>query len=144
MPYFLLKEEPAHYSYERLEAEGRTEWSGVRHPVAQRHLRSMVVGDQAFLYHTGHVRAIVGIVEVTGPPHPAPGAPGRCWSVPVRPVRRLPRAVALAELRSEARFADSELMRHPRLSVLPVPAALWRHVLERAGVPAPVRAPPAR
>ena len=45
---FLVKEEPEHFSYDAFVKDGGTTWSGVRNPVAQRHLRSMKKGDEVF------------------------------------------------------------------------------------------------
>src|SRR5712671_4018715 len=52
---WLIKEEPAHYSFDDLVRDGRTVWSGVRNPLAQKHLQSMRKGDSIFFYHTGDV-----------------------------------------------------------------------------------------
>ena len=44
---FLVKEEPDHYSFDAFVKDGGTEWSGVKNPLAQKHLRSMRKGDVA-------------------------------------------------------------------------------------------------
>ena len=41
--------------------------------------------------------------------------------------------VSLARVKSEAAFADFALVRQPRLSVMPVPAPLWRRLLALGG-----------
>jgi predicted RNA-binding protein with PUA-like domain len=45
---WLFKEEPSHYSYDELVRDGRTGWSGVRNPLAQKHHSSMNRGDRIF------------------------------------------------------------------------------------------------
>jgi len=45
---WLFKEEPAHYSYDDLARDGKTSWTGVRNPVAQKNLRSVKKGDKIF------------------------------------------------------------------------------------------------
>jgi len=60
---WLFKEEPTHYSYDDLVRDGRTSWTGVRNPVAQKHLRSVAKGDRIFFYHTGSKKAGIGIAK---------------------------------------------------------------------------------
>ena len=65
---WLIKEEPTHYSFDDLQRDGSTSWSGVRNPVAQKHLQSMHKGDRIFFYHTGDVKAIVGTAKAASAP----------------------------------------------------------------------------
>ena len=44
MAYWLMKTEPDDYSWERLVADGETEWSGVRNHQAAANLRAMQAG----------------------------------------------------------------------------------------------------
>ena len=67
---WLVKEEPANYPFSQFVKDGRTVWSGVKNPVAQRHLRGMTPGDQVFYYHTGSEKAVVGIARVATTPQP--------------------------------------------------------------------------
>ena len=72
MAYWLLKSEPDEWSWDEQVAKGRdgAEWTGIRNFSAQNHLRAMKKGEQAFFYHTGKERAIVGIVRVIAEAHP--------------------------------------------------------------------------
>jgi predicted RNA-binding protein with PUA-like domain len=142
---WLIKEEPDHYSYTDLERDGHAEWDGVHNALAIRNLRAMAVGDEAFYYHTGDVRAAVGIARITRSARPDPPDPRPTWSVEVAPVRWLRRPIPLAELRSDSALAGFDLLRIGRLSVVRVSDAHWTAVLahESAG-PAEVRAGPAR
>ena len=72
---WLIKEEPTHYSFDNLMRDGRTVWSGVRNPLAQKHLQSMRKGDRIFFYHTGDVKAVVGIAKASSAPQIAFTAP---------------------------------------------------------------------
>lgn len=131
---WLLKTEPSTYSYQDLEREGRTTWDGVTNPVALRHLAAMAKGDQVFLYHTGDEKAIVGIVRVRRAAYPDPAASDpRRLVVDLEPVSRLPRAVTLAQVKADPRFAGFALVRLPRLSVMPVTPAEWQALLAMAG-----------
>lgn len=127
--YWLLKSEPSDYSYYDLEREGRVVWEGVKNPTALKHMRQARVGDRAFFYHTGKQRAIVGIARVETEAYPDP-ADERLLVFDVSPQERLPRPVALSRIKSEARFQRWELVRMPRLSVMPVPGETWKQILE--------------
>ena len=59
MAQWLVKEEPEHYAYSQLERDGKTVWSGVKNPLAQKHLRSIRKGDRILYYHTGKEKAVV-------------------------------------------------------------------------------------
>lgn len=135
MAFWLVKEEPTHYSYLDLERDGRTSWEGVRNPLALRHLGSMKPGELVLYYHTGNERACVGIARVAGVARAADGAP----RVALAPERRLARPLALAEIKADGRFAGSPLVRIGRLSVLPVTAPHWRALLRLADATAPSR-----
>jgi predicted RNA-binding protein with PUA-like domain len=131
---FLVKEEPANYSYDTFAKEGGTEWSGVKNPLAQKHLRSIRKGDQVFYYHTGDEKAVVGIAKAAGNAYPDPADPsGKAHVVDLTPVKRLKRPVTLHEIKADKRFADFALVRMSRLSVMPVTGQQWKWILTMAG-----------
>jgi predicted RNA-binding protein with PUA-like domain len=126
---WLLKEEPSHYSFDALVADGHTTWSGVKNPVAQKHLRSIRKGDRLFYYHTGNEKAVVGIATALGDAYPDPAdRSGKSYVVDVGPVRPLPGPVTLAAIKADSFFADFALTRIPRLSVMPVTDAQWKRI----------------
>lgn len=136
MPW-LFKEEPTHYGYDELVKDGRTSWSGVRNPVAQRHLRAVRKGDRIFYYHTGSEKAVVGIAKAAGHAYPDPAdKTGKLWAVDVVPVGKLKRPVTLAEIKADRAFAGFALVRIPRLSVMPVPEKLWARIEKMSTNPA--------
>jgi predicted RNA-binding protein with PUA-like domain len=118
---WLLKTEPSTYSYARLETDGRTTWDGVKNPLALRHLAEMRSGDQAYIYHTGDEKAVIGIARVISDPVPDPKTRNRrMLTVDLVPVRRLSRPVTLKEVKANRSLQDFALARQPRLSVMPV------------------------
>ena len=130
---WLFKEEPTHYSFDDLKRDGRTAWSGVKNPVAQKHLRSVRKGDRIFYYHTGNEKAVVGIARAVSSAYPDPeDKAGKRYAVDVAPVKQLARAVTLAEIKSQKRFASFPLTRIPRLSIMPVSSVEWA-AIERMG-----------
>ena len=128
MAKWLMKSEPTSYGWDDLVRDGGTEWDGVRNYAARLHLRAMEPGDEAFFYHSGDERAVVGIMRITGPGK-ADGEDGSWVKVPVEPVRALARPVTLAEIKAEPALAKMELIRQSRLSVAPVRAEEWRAIL---------------
>ena len=126
MANWLFKEEPTNYSYDELARDGRTSWTGVRNPVAQKHLRAVKKGDRVFFYHTGSVKAIVGIAKAAAAAYPDPDdKTGKLYAVDVVPVRKLDAPVTLAAVKADRFFADFALTRVPRLSVMPVDDETW-------------------
>ena len=131
MSCWLLKTEPGSYSWDDLVRDGGTEWDGVRNNAARLHLRAMRAGDEAFFYHSGDQRSVVGIMRIAREGGPDPKDPD--WvSVRVEPVRPLG-PVALKAIKADARLARMELIRQSRLSVAPVRDEEWSALLDLAG-----------
>jgi len=127
--HWLFKEEPTHYSYDDFVKDGGTTWSGVKNPVAQRHLHAVKKGDQIFYYHTGGEKQIVGVARATGDAYDDPkDESGKFAVVEVAPVRKLKRPVTLKEIKADARFKDFPLVRISRLSVMPVSDVEWERI----------------
>jgi predicted RNA-binding protein with PUA-like domain len=131
---WLFKEEPTHYAFKQFEKDGKTVWSGVRNPVAQKNLRSVKKGDRVFYYHTGSEKAVVGVARALGDAYPDPkDASGKAHVVDIAPVETLARPVTLKEIKAKAFFKDFALVRLSRLSVMPVTDAQWREIEKMAG-----------
>src|ERR1700741_59679 len=126
MAPWLLKSEPDDWSWADQVAKGRAgaEWTGIRNFSARNHLRAMKKGEQAFFYHTGKERAIVGIVKVIAPAHP--DSTDAVWpAIDVAAVRKLPTPVSLEQIKADRRLAGMALVKFSRLSVQPVSDAEW-------------------
>lgn len=126
---WLFKEEPSHYSFEQLQKDGGTVWSGVRNALAQKHLGSVRKGDRIFYYHTGNEKAIVGIARAASDAYRDDES---LFVVDVQAVAPLPHPVPLAAVKASGRFASFPLVRLPRLSVMPVSDDAWK-ALEAMG-----------
>jgi predicted RNA-binding protein with PUA-like domain len=130
---WLLKEEPSNYSFDALVKDKRTVWSGVRNPLAQKHLRAIKKGDRIFYYHTGNEKAVVGIATALTDAYADPeDKTGKPAVVDVAPVKKLPRPVTLAEIKADPAFKDFPLVRISRLSVMPVSDAEWKRIEKMA------------
>ncbi|MGQ9864972.1 MAG: EVE domain-containing protein [Pseudanabaenaceae cyanobacterium] len=127
MPAWLLKTEPTEYAYGDLAREGHGRWDGVKNALAQQHLRAIAPGDDLAIYHTGKIKAVVGLAVAVGFPYPDPNAP-QCLAIDVAPRQWLPQPVTLAQLKADPVFADCALIRLPRLSVVPLTPAHWQRL----------------
>jgi predicted RNA-binding protein with PUA-like domain len=133
MQFWILKTDPDTYALADLEREHRTRWDGVANPVAVRHLRSMRAGDRAFIYHTGDEKAIVGLARIVSDGYADP-RDEKLAVVDLEFERAVAAPVTLAAVKAEPAFKDLGLVRQGRLSVVPVPEALWRRLLDMAGL----------
>jgi predicted RNA-binding protein with PUA-like domain len=126
---WLFKEEPTHYGFDALVKDKKTVWSGVRNPLAQKHLRSVKKGDRIFYYHTGSEKAIVAVAQAMGDAYADPkDRSGKQVVVEVAPVRKLARPVTLAAIKADPAFKSFPLVRMSRLSVMPVSDAEWSRI----------------
>jgi len=126
---WLFKEEPTHYGYDAFAKDKRAVWSGVRNPVAQRHLHAVKKGDRIFYYHTGDEKAVVGVAKAASNAYADPDDPsGKFAVVDVVPVRKLKRPVTLKEIKADPSFKTFPLVRISRLSVMPVTDEEWERI----------------
>ena len=116
--FWLMKSEPAAFSWDDLLNNGEELWDGVRNHRASNNMREMQVGEQAFFYHSVTGKEIVGIAQIseTGLIDPTDET-GKWATVKIKPVRALARPVTLKEIKEEPQLEGIELVRLSRLSV---------------------------
>jgi predicted RNA-binding protein with PUA-like domain len=130
---WLFKEEPSHYNFDDFVKDKRTVWSGVKNPLAQKHLRSVKKGDRIFYYHTGDEKSVVGIAKALGDAYADPqDKTGKQSVVDVAPVKKLPQPVTLASIKADAAFKTFPLVRISRLSVMPVSDQEWEAIVAKS------------
>jgi predicted RNA-binding protein with PUA-like domain len=126
MAYWLVKSEPATWSWDAQVKAKVTGWDGVRNHQAANNMKAMALGDLAFFYHSGDEKQVVGIVEVTKLYRPDPSdESGRFGMVDVKAVKPFTEPVTLAQIKAEPRLKDLTLVRNSRLSVQPVAKEAW-------------------
>ena len=131
--YWLVKSEPASYSWDDLVAEGRTSWTGVRNFTARNNLRSMHVGDEVLFYHSVTEKAVVGIAKVVRAAYSDPTAKESDWStIDLAPIKPLRRPVTLDQIKARRPLKNISLVRQSRLSVHAFTAAEFREILSLA------------
>jgi predicted RNA-binding protein with PUA-like domain len=152
MRYWLFKSEPHAYSFEQLQKDGTTPWSGVRNYQARNNMMEMKIGDLGLFYHSSIAEpAAVGIVKVVKEafpdftawekggeyydPRSTPHKP--MWQmVEVAFVEAFEHPVTLARMRSDPRLVGMELLKKgQRLSVQPVMPHEWKIILELSKTP---------
>ncbi len=130
---WLLKSDPETYSFTDLVRDGETVWDGVSNNLALRNLRGMRRGDLALIYHTGEERAVVGLAEIVSDAYPDPKQKNpRLVVVDLKAGKKLLRPVSLDEIKKRAAFKTFDLVRLPRLSVMPVTDQQWDALLALA------------
>ena len=133
MAYWLLKTEPTDYSWDDLVRDRKTVWDGVANNTALIHLRAMKPGDQAIIYHTGDERTAIGLAEITSGSYPDPKADDpKLVVVDLKSKQKLPKPVTLAQIKADPTFEGWDLLRIGRLSVVPTPPKMWKHLLKLA------------
>lgn len=135
MARWLLKTEPDCYNWDDLTRDKKTAWNGVANALALKHMRTMKAGDLALIYHTGDERAAIGIAEIVSDPYADPNEQDeRLVVVDLKPRKKLGQPVTLSDIKADPTFAGWDLLRISRLSVVPVPDALWKRI-ETMGKP---------
>ncbi len=128
---WLFKTEPETYSYDQLEADKKCVWDGVSNNQALKNLRAVRLGDEVLIYHTGNEKTIVGLAETVTDAYPDPNADDEHLVViNLKPKRRVKTPVTLAEIKANEAFSEFDLVRLPRLSVMPISKEYWELLQE--------------
>ena len=123
---WLFKTEPSEYSYDDLERETKAVWDGVTNSLALKHLRQVRMGDEILIYHSGDVKAIIGLAQAVSDPYQNPREDDeKLIVINLKPKRRLVRPITLSEIKVIEEFKEFDLLRLPRLSVIPIPDNYW-------------------
>ena len=135
MAYWLLKSEPAKYSWDQMVKDGRTHWDGVRNFQAANNMKAMQQGDRAFFYHSNEGKEIVGIVEIVREHYPDPtDKTGKFVCVDIKADKPLKKPVTLVAVKAEKALADMDLLKQSRLSVGSVTPDEWKLICRMGGI----------
>jgi predicted RNA-binding protein with PUA-like domain len=133
MNYWLVKSEPAAYSWSQLVKDGKTAWTGVRNFAARLNLRAMKKGDLVCFYHSVSEKQIAGLARVAKEFYPDATAAAGDWScVDLEPVKPLKKPVTLAAIRADQALKEMKLVKQSRLSVTPLTPVEFARLLELA------------
>ena len=129
--HWLVKSEPASYSWEQLVKDGRTNWTGVRNFQARNNLRAMQKGDDVLYYHSVTGKEVIGVAVVSKTAFPDETATEGDWSaVELEPKKALKRGVTLAAIKADPALKDILLVRLSRISVVELKPAEFERILE--------------
>lgn len=132
---WLFKTEPSEYSYDDLERDKKAVWDGVTNNLALKNLREVRLGDHILIYHSGNDKAIVGLAEALSDPYPNPRLKDENLVViNLKPKERFARPATLAEIKNTESLREFDLVRLPRLSVMPVKDEYWEALRELMGL----------
>jgi predicted RNA-binding protein with PUA-like domain len=133
--YWLVKQEPESYAWETFLRDGCTTWDGVRNFQARNNLKSMRAGERVLFYASGGPKSVVGLAEVSRAAFPDPTADaGEDWvAVELKPVKTLPRPVALAQIKADPALKNIALLRQGRLSVVSLTPAEFARIVKLGG-----------
>ena len=119
--HWMVKQEPAAYSWDKFVKDGGTAWTGVRNFQARNNLRAMRKGDRVLYYHSVTGKNVVGVATVTREAYPDPTAKTGDWvAVDLKPVKPLAAPVGLEQMKTHPDLEKLPLLRHTRLSVIPL------------------------
>jgi predicted RNA-binding protein with PUA-like domain len=131
--YWLFKTEPETYSFEQLLRDKKTNWDHVRNYQARNFLRQVARGDRAMIYHSGDVKAVVGVAECVREAYPDVDPDGGDWvQIDLKPVKAASKPVTLAQIKASAALKDIPLIRQSRLSCMPITADHFQTLLKLA------------
>ncbi len=135
MAHWLVKSEPETWSWDDHVKAGVEPWDGVRNHQAANNMKAMTVGDEAFFYHSGGERCVVGVVKVVRTYYPdSTDESGRFGRVDFKAVRPLKTPVSLAQIKGDPKLQHLALVRQSRLSVSPVDDAAWKLICKMGGI----------
>lgn len=121
--YWLVKQEPEAYSWDDFVKDKTTEWTGIRNYQARNNLRAMKKGDVVFYYHSVSEKRVVGSAKVTKEHYPDPTATDGDWScVELKAGRAFKKPVTLDQMKADKILKEMPLIRHTRLSAMPITA----------------------
>lgn len=133
MNYWLVKSEPESYSWDDFVALGRDHWDGVRNYQARNFMQEMAEGDEVLFYHSGKVRAVVGLARVVRTAYPDPTTDDERWvAVDLVPLHPLKQPVTLTEIKADERLSEIKLIKNSRLSVMPLSSIAYDLILDKA------------
>ncbi len=130
MNYWLVKSEPAAYSWTQFVKDGKAAWTGVRNFQARNNLRAMKKGDAVFFYHSVTGKEVVGLAKVVKEFYPDATAEEGDWScVDLAPDKTFKRTVTLESIKTDKILSTMPLVKQSRLSVTPLSKAQAERLL---------------
>jgi len=133
--YWLVKQEPTAYAWEDFVRDKTTAWTGVRNFQARNNLAAMQKGDAVLFYHSVIGKCVMGTATVNKTSFPDPTADDPRWlSVELKAGKAFKTPVTLENIKTDPALATVPLIRHSRLSVMPLTPEEHARLLELGGL----------
>ncbi|MBT92155.1 MAG: ubiquinol-cytochrome C reductase [Candidatus Pelagibacter sp.] len=132
-----MKSEPNVWSFNQQKKVGSKGaiWDGVRNYQAANNLKKMKKGDLCFYYHSNIGKEIVGIVKVIKTAFIDPSDKEKKFvAVQVEFKKVLKNAVSLINIKKNKKLKDLQLIKQPRLSVIPIDTKSWKIILKMSSI----------
>lgn len=128
-PKWLLKTEPSEFSFAQLLEKKKVVWDGISNPQALANMRQIKLQDRLLIYHTGQETQIVGTAVCGRAAYPDPhNKDPRLVVMDIEAGEALLRPITLEQIKQVPELADWELVRQPRLSVVPISPKVWKEL----------------
>lgn len=132
--HWLTKSEPFKYSWADLVKDGSTYWDGVRNAQARNNLAEMSKGDYVLYYHSNEGKEVVGVAKVTKESYQDPTTDDERWVVvDLVPVQPFKQPVTLQQIKADPKLAEIPLVKHSRLSVMPLDKNAFDRIVKLGG-----------
>jgi predicted RNA-binding protein with PUA-like domain len=134
--HWIFSADPHHYHWDTLFVKGKEMWHGAEgKPDAIRALKQVRKGDRVLCYHSAPERSLYSIAEVTRDPYPDPHDPKEKNLVAdLRAFERLPRQVALVELRGNRVLRKMKLLKNVRVLISSITDEEYLEILRMSGI----------
>ena len=130
MNFWLVKQEPSKYSWNRFVKDKKTYWDGVRNYQARKNLRSMTKGDYVFFYHSVTEKQIMGLARVDRESYQDPTTnDGRWVVVDLKAIQAFSEPVTLEDIKNHPQLEKISLVKQSRLSVMPLSRSEFKIIL---------------
>ena len=133
---WLLAVDPRVYHWDTLFVKGKEMWRRAGNkPDAIRQLKQVHKGDRTLCYHGKPEHTVYALAEVSRDPYPDPHDIGsKTLVTDLRAIERLPRQVALSELRANRLLKKIKFLKNTRLTICPLSDEEYAEILRMAGI----------
>lgn len=130
MAFWLVKSDPENYSWDQMKKDKVTIWDGVRNYQARNNLKLIKKNDILFFYISNEAKAILGTLKVTKEYFQDPTTEDTNWvSIEVKFDKEFKKQVTLAEIKQNSKLQSVPLIKHTRLSVMPISEEEFEEIL---------------
>ena len=133
MNFWIIKSDPESYGWSEMKRDGTTFWDGVRNYQARNNLNLMKRDDIALFYHSNTDKSIMGEVKIVKEAYQDPTIDDNRWvAVDVEFIREYSKKLSLSKMKTHPVLSNIYLVKHSRLSVMPISKEEYEIILDLA------------